>query len=101
MNDLERDGCRSIPEINGGRPFCFYEGSTDIPEENWKWEECDIPVCEKNCTRYIHFLQNCIKDNCLIFCIGIILQRIKHFCYKSNVKDQEWGTTIFRLVKNI
>ena len=51
LNDLERDGCRSIPEINEGRPFCFYDASADIPEEDWKWEECNIPVCEKNCTR--------------------------------------------------
>ena len=38
-------------EINKGKPFCFYEANTDVPEEDWKWEECDIPICEKNCSR--------------------------------------------------
>ena len=34
-----------------GKPFCFYEGSLDAPESDWKWEECAIAECEVNCTR--------------------------------------------------
>ena len=22
-----------------------------VPQEDWKWEECNIPICELNCTR--------------------------------------------------
>ena len=53
QSDLERDGCRSMPgsQYAGGKPFCFYEGSPGVPESQWKWEECDIAVCEVNCTR--------------------------------------------------
>ena len=53
LNDLERDGCRSLSgsDYAGGKPFCFYEGSVDTPIEDWKWEECAIPVCEETCNR--------------------------------------------------
>ena len=34
-----------------GKPFCFFHGSPDTPESEWKWEECDIAECEVNCTR--------------------------------------------------
>jgi len=53
MADLERDGCRSLPgsDYAGGKPFCFYEGNANTPVEDWKWEECDIPVCEETCDR--------------------------------------------------
>ena len=51
--DLERDGCRSLTgsQYGGGRPFCFYKGGPGIPEAEWRWEECDIPVCEVDCVR--------------------------------------------------
>ena len=35
-----------MPQYAGGRPFCFCSGSAAQPEEEWLWEECDIPVCE-------------------------------------------------------
>ena len=38
--------CPLSPQYAGGRPFCFYSGSAAQPEEEWLWEECDIPVCE-------------------------------------------------------
>ena len=51
--DLERDGCRTLTgsEYGGGRPFCFYQGGLGVPESEWLWEECDIPVCEEDCLR--------------------------------------------------
>ena len=52
-SDLERDGCRSLAnsQYGEGKPFCFYEGSVDTPESEWRWEECDIPECEVDCNR--------------------------------------------------
>ena len=49
--DLERDGCRSLSEFAEGKPFCFYSGSAGTDMSLWKYEECDIPVCQQNCTR--------------------------------------------------
>jgi len=53
LNDLERDGCRSIPgsKFADGKPFCFYNASIETPVESWLWEECDINVCEVDCAR--------------------------------------------------
>ena len=31
--------------------MCYYEGSLDTSILTWKWENCDIPECEKDCTR--------------------------------------------------
>ena len=45
--------CRSLPgqsEYADGKPFCFYEGSVNTPESEWRWEECDIAVCGVNCS---------------------------------------------------
>ena len=51
LNDLERAGCRSLPDRAAGRPGCFYAGSAEVPEEQWLHEECAIPVCEVDCAR--------------------------------------------------
>jgi hypothetical protein len=52
LSDLERAGCRSLPDYVEGRPGCFYAGGLGVPEEDWRFEECDIPVCEVDCARY-------------------------------------------------
>ena len=43
--------CRSLPDWNGGKPFCFYSGLAGTDISTWKYEECDIPVCEVHCNR--------------------------------------------------
>ncbi len=52
LSDLERAGCRSLPDYAEGRPGCFYVGGLGVPEDDWRFEECDIPVCEVDCARY-------------------------------------------------
>ena len=49
--DLERDGCRSLSQWAGGKPFCFYSGAAGTDMSSWEYEECDIPVCEEDCNR--------------------------------------------------
>ena len=55
LGDLVGDTCRNpaIPEVGtNGRPMCFYEADLSRPMTEWKWENCDLPICEQNCTRF-------------------------------------------------
>ena len=51
LGDLTGNGCRNPKGLGNGKPMCYYEGSLDIPLPLWKWENCDIPECERDCTR--------------------------------------------------
>ena len=53
LGDMVRNHCRNpvgLPAGNG-RPFCFYEADLNQPISEWKWENCDIPICDQDCTR--------------------------------------------------
>ena len=55
--NLEQNACRSIViEQNGNvwgnnKPFCFVNASLSMNQSLWKWENCDIPECGKDCFR--------------------------------------------------
>merc|ERR1719158_1203215 len=50
MGDLERNACRRLSGFVTNKPFCYYEAKLGTPQSTWLWEECDIPICGKDCT---------------------------------------------------
>ncbi len=66
LGNLVENYCRSavallptFPGISG--PMCFVEGSLDTPMEEWVWEDCDVPVCDEDCTRDMVLRENLSK----------------------------------------
>ncbi len=52
MENYCRNPIGLFPIYHNSKPMCFYWGDRDVDMSLWQWEECDIPVCETNCTRY-------------------------------------------------
>ncbi|TRY70847.1 hypothetical protein TCAL_01214 [Tigriopus californicus] len=53
LGDLVRNYCRNPVGLlaGNGRPFCFYEADLSKPMSEWKWENCDVTICDEDCTR--------------------------------------------------
>ncbi|CAL4221073.1 unnamed protein product, partial [Meganyctiphanes norvegica] len=43
--------CMNPENVHKGA-FCFTKAEFDIPEDDWIWEYCDVPLCEVDCYLY-------------------------------------------------
>merc|ERR1719244_306058 len=58
MNGYKSNACQKLEGYADGRPFCFYSAPVGSPQSEWLWEECDIPVCGKDCSSPGHINQS-------------------------------------------
>ncbi|KAK4310150.1 hypothetical protein Pmani_018263 [Petrolisthes manimaculis] len=47
-NGMYDNFCRNPANLRDGA-FCYTKASFELPEEEWEWEYCDVPLCNFDC----------------------------------------------------